>query len=80
MIAIGASLDCRYERDRVDFSLFGTDERDPLGGRGWGKIDKAGKMKGMLYLHDGDETEFTAEKTAPPAEPRVAPPPRGRRW
>jgi hypothetical protein len=43
-------------------------------------IDNAGNMSGMLYLHDGDQTEFTAEKAeAPPRrEPRRAP--RRRRW
>ena len=33
MIAIEASLDCRYEGKRVDFSLFGADEYDPIAGR-----------------------------------------------
>src|SRR6185436_6015750 len=58
MIAIDASLDCRYEGKRVDFSLFGADEFDPIAGRGWATIDKAGNMTGMLYLHDGDQPEF----------------------
>jgi hypothetical protein len=80
MIAIEASLDCRYEKGRVDFSLFGTDELDPIAGRGWATIDKAGKMKGMLFLHDGDETEFKAEKAEapPPREPRLVT--RRKRW
>lgn len=73
MIAIEASLDCRYEKGRVDFSLFGTDELDPIAGRGWATIDEAGNMEGMLYLHDGDETEFTAEKAEAPAEPERQP-------
>lgn len=79
MIAVEASLDCRYERDRVDFSLFGADEHDPLAGRGWDKIDKVGKMEGMLSFHDGDETEFTAE-TAAPSEPRPTAAQQVRRW
>ena len=80
MIAIEASLDCRYEGKRVEFSLFGADEYDPIAGRGWATINEAGKMGGMLYLHDGDETEFTAEKAEPPPprEPKLVP--RRRRW
>lgn len=37
-------------------------------------------MSGKIYLHDGDQTEFAAEKAdAPPRrEPRVVP--RRRRW
>jgi hypothetical protein len=80
MIAIEAGLDCRYERDRVDFSLSGVDEFDPIAGRGWATIDTAGKMKGMIFLHDGDETEFTAEKAEAPAEPVRQPTRRGRPW
>ena len=54
--------------------------RPPVAGRGWATIDKAGKMKGMLYFHDGDETAFTAEKSEAPVvrEPRLLP--RRRRW
>lgn len=80
MIAIEASLDCRYEGNRVEFSLFAADEYDPIAGRGWATINEAGKMGGMLYLHDGDETEFTAEKAEPPPprEPKLVP--RRRRW
>ncbi len=80
MIAIEAGLDCRYEKGRVDFSLSGVDERDPIAGRGWATINKAGKMKGMLFLHDGDETELTAEKAEAPAEPAREPVRRGKRW
>lgn len=79
MIAIDASLDCRYEGKRVDFSLFGADEFDPIAGRGWATIDKAGKMSGMLYLHHGDETEFTAERGEAPPKREPRPQPRRRR-
>lgn len=76
MIAIEASLDCRYEAGRVDFSLSGVDEFDPISGRGWATTNKAGKMTGMIFLHDGDETEFRAEKSEAPAAPKRIPPAR----
>lgn len=62
----------------MDFSLFGTDELDPIAGRGWATLDKVGNMKGMLYRHDGDESAFTAEKAEVPSEPRQTRPLRGR--
>jgi hypothetical protein len=43
-------------------------------------LDEAGKMKGMLYLHDGDDTEFTAQKAEAPTEPRQVPVRRVKRW
>lgn len=80
MIAIEASLDCRYEAGRVEFSLFGADEYDPIAGRGWATIDQSGKMSGMLFFHERDETEFRAEKSqAPAAHKRVPLARRGRR-
>lgn len=42
MIAIEASLDCRYEGKRADFSLFGADEFDPIAGRGWPPLTRPG--------------------------------------
>jgi len=62
MIAIEASLECRYEGKRVAFSLFGADEYDPIAGRGWATINEAGKMGGMLC------TSTTAMK--PSSRPR----------
>ena len=80
MIAIDADLDCRYERDRVEFSLMGFDDRDPLAGRGWAKIGKSGRMTGMLFLHNGDETAFEAEKSEAPPVATERPQARRRRW
>jgi hypothetical protein len=39
MIAIEASLHCRHDWKRVEFSLFAADEYDPNAGRGWATID-----------------------------------------
>jgi hypothetical protein len=56
-----------------------ADEFDPIAGRGWATIDKAGSMSGMQYLHDGDQTKFTAENAEAPARCEPVFPPR-RRW
>jgi hypothetical protein len=56
MIAITASLDCKYEGNRVEFSFLGDDDGDLLAGRRWAELDDAGPLTGMLFIHDGDES------------------------
>ncbi len=74
MIAITASLDCKCKGNRVEFSFLGDDDGDLLAGRGWAEIDDAGTLTGMLYIHDGDESGFTAERSEPPMVPAKAQP------
>lgn len=78
MIAIIASLDCRYSVNRVEFSLLGDDDGALLAGRGWAEINEAGTLSGTLYFHDGDESVFSAERAEPPTA-RVARPSQRRR-
>jgi hypothetical protein len=45
----------------VEFSWDGNDESTAAQGRGWAVLD--GKMiKGMIYFHEGDESEFKASR------------------
>jgi hypothetical protein len=67
MIAIHASLDCVYsssrELPRVDFSFEGHDDQRPMSGRATATIDAHGLMRGQLYIHRGDRSEFVAQRT-----------------
>jgi len=64
MIAIGAGIDCRFSaRDGepfVEFTFDGDDDGHPCCGRGLGVIDTDGKLRGRLFIHLGDDSEFVA--------------------
>jgi hypothetical protein len=65
LIAIGASIDYRLE-DRsgvpvVEFSWSGFDEMDPASGRAWATVE-GDTMRGKLFIHQGDESSFTAKR------------------
>ena len=48
--------------NRLASSIFdGNDEMDPIQGRGWAVLD-GHEIKGMIFFHMGDESEFKAEK------------------
>lgn len=59
-------LDCRWTtRDRkaaVEFSWEGENDRDPGCGRGWAALDSDGKLRGRVFIHRGDNSEFVAER------------------
>ena len=61
--ALQAGLDCRVDRGadlpRVDFSWSGFDDMDPVSGRGWAEVE-GDSMRGKLFIHMGDDIEFTA--------------------
>jgi hypothetical protein len=63
--AVHGYLDYRIEpyhdSEHLEFSWQGTDEMDPVSGRGWAIIQE-GQLHGKLYFHQGDDSEFIAEK------------------
>jgi len=62
---VDASMDWRYDDslDRVDFTFDGSDEGDPVTGRGWAKMDgKDQQLIGQIVFHQGDESGFWAIK------------------
>lgn len=65
LIAIGASIDYQVlERDGeayVEFSWAGFDEGDSVSGRGWAAL-RSGRLEGKLFIHQGDESAFVAER------------------
>jgi hypothetical protein len=62
-------LDCRQTtRDgepAVEWSWDGHDEMDPAQGRGWAVI-REGEFHGMIFFHNGDESEFVARSKGRP--------------
>jgi hypothetical protein len=64
-IAIGASIDYRVgKRDGapfVEFTWEGSDEGQPISGRGWARLT-GDDLTGRLFIHQGDETEFRAKR------------------
>ena len=63
--AVRAELDWRAATSttvqRIEFSLSGHDEGDPVSGRGWAEI-REDVLNGHLYFHLGDDSWFKAEK------------------
>ena len=47
----------------VEFTWDGNDEASPAQGRGWAILD-GNEIKGMIFIHQGVESEFKAEKKA----------------
>ena len=45
----------------AEWSWDGNDEMDPAQGRGWAVLDGE-RLKGMIFFHQGDESEFEAER------------------
>lgn len=74
MIAVQGWLDCRYgERDgrpAVEFSWQGVDEGDERCGRGWAVLESESELRGWLFFHCGDDSEFTARRAAGTTESR----------
>ena len=67
MIAVVADLDYRVSsrggQMLVEFSLEGTQEGDKISGRGWAIASGRG-LRGHLYFHGSDDSEFLAERPA----------------
>ena len=53
----------RHTKPSVEFTWDGNDEASPAQGRGWAILD-GNEIKGMIFIHQGDESEFQAEKNA----------------
>ena len=78
-LAIEASVDYRPEvRDglpAVEFSFDGNDEGDRISGRGWAVLAEH-TLRGRLFIHDGDESAFSAKRHVARRLRAAASPPR----
>ncbi len=56
-------MDCRLTtrggESAVEWTWDGNDEMEPAEGRGWAVL-KGDELKGMIYFHNGDDSEFVA--------------------
>jgi hypothetical protein len=61
-------MDCRLTtRDgepAMEWTWDGNDETDPAQGRGWAVL-KGNELHGMIFFHQGDDSEFVAKKAKP---------------
>jgi hypothetical protein len=62
--SIDHRMTSREEKPAVEFSWEGGDAADctPLTGRGWAVLEGE-ELNGLIYIHCGDESEFTASRT-----------------
>ena len=65
-VAAQADLDVRYgSRDGeacAEFSWAGSDDDTPASGRGWVALGTAGRLVGHIFIHNGDDSGFVAER------------------
>ncbi len=54
-------LTTRDGEPAVEWTWEGNDEMDPAQGRGWAVV-KGGELRGMIFFHGGDDSEFAARK------------------
>ena len=53
----------------VEFSWEGESEGDPYTGRGWAQL-REGRLEGRLFIHNGDDSSFVAERSTRPSHHR----------
>jgi hypothetical protein len=67
---VQGQMDCRLTtrngEPAVEWTWDGNDEMDPAQGRGWA-IVKDDELHGMIFFHNGDDSEFVAKKKSLPA-------------
>ena len=75
MIVIQAGIACRFgTRDGkplVEFTFEGDDDGHPCSGRAFGVVEPGGKLRGRIYIHLGDDSEFVAERAT--ESPKLSP-------
>lgn len=68
-IAVKGQLDCRDVvrdgRSGVEFTWEGTDDGDPVSGRGWAVLTDDETLEGRVFFHLGDDSGFQATRAQP---------------
>lgn len=63
---VEAETDCRVESEEgatwVEFTWAGSDECEPVNGRGWAMIAD-NELHGHLFFHQGEDSSFRAVKS-----------------
>lgn len=52
----------RNGKPAVEWTFDGNDEMDPISGRGWAILQADGTLTGKFFIHQGDNSGFTAKK------------------
>lgn len=64
-VAVSGQIDYRLvERDGragIEFTWEGTDEGDPVSGRGWATLVDEALIEGHVFFHLGEDSSFRAE-------------------
>ena len=67
LLAIEADLDYRVVQREglpaIEFSFEGSDEGDQISGRGWAILEGE-QLQGRIFIHHGDDSGFTACRSA----------------
>ena len=65
-VAVVGIIDCYFSErgglPLVEFSWQGHDDNDEACGRGWGIIEGDGKLRGRIFIHQADDSAFTAKR------------------
>lgn len=63
---VEGQIDCRFHIEAgdpvLDFSWEGRDENDAACGRGRALVDASGEMRGRIFIHLGEDSEFVARR------------------
>ncbi len=62
--AVSANVDGGYckETKRFEFSWEGMNDRDPVCGRGWFRLQSINKSSGKIFIHMGDESTIELQR------------------
>lgn len=75
-----AYVNVKATKSGASFTWEGAWEYDQMSGTGSVRIGKDGKLRGQIKIRNGDESTFTAERAAEPAEPIPNPPSYRDKW
>lgn len=75
-----AHVNVRATKAGASFTWTGSWEFDEMSGSGSVKLGKDGRLRGRIKIKDGEESEFTAERTTAPREPVPEPPSYHDKW
>ena len=73
-------MNVRATKTGASFTWSGAWEYDPMSGTGSVRLGKDGKLHGRIKIKDGDESDFTAERTTAPTSPIPKPPDYRDKW
>jgi hypothetical protein len=66
---MGCQLTTRDGEPAVEWTWEGNDEMDPATGRGWAVL-KGDELHGMIFFHQGDDSEFVAVRAKESNRPK----------